>query len=486
MNSFHSRSLITHYSDPKSKIQNPNMSQKNSPPPIVFITLGLLLFGGGHWLLSNKSSKLQESVTVTRSQTSSLQDRISNGEKMLIQSEATSEKKNGIDALAKGNDREAIAFFEKSLQTHRNDPETLIYLNNAKVGDNALKIAISVPISSNLNVAQEMLRGAAQAQDEINRNGGINGTGLKIQIVDDGNDPEIAKQVAAELVQDARVLAVVGHNASDASLAAAPIYQQEGLVMVTPTSFANNLSGFGSYIFRTVPNIRFMADLLADYAANTARKPNVAVCYDARAQDNLSFKDEFVASLVAKGGKLVPLVCDFSSPTFNANDAIAQAVSSGADAMLLSPHVDRLDRAIELARANRGQLTLLSSPTLYTIKTLESGQSDVSGLVLPVPWHPATFANNPFASHARQTWGGAVNWRTATAYDATRAIIAGLQQNDTRQGLQSALRSPNFLADGSGEKIKFLPTGDRASTPILVRVESRASGYDFVPMTNSQ
>lgn len=461
------------------------MSKKNSPPPIVFITLGLLALAGFHWI-SSQSSKLQQSpVTVTLSNPSySLQDRISNGEKMFISSEATSEKQQGIAALANGDRQEAIASFEKSLKTDRNDPETLIYLNNAKAGDNALKIAISVPISSNLNVAQEMLRGAAQAQNEIDRNGGINSKKLKIQIIDDSNDPEIAKQVATELVRDTQILAVVGHNASDASLAAAPIYQQGGLVMITPTSFANNLSGFGSYIFRTVPNIRFMADLLADYAANQARTPNVAVCYDAQAQDNLSFKDEFVASLSAKGGKLVPLDCDFSSPNFNANDAIAQATSNGANAMLLSPHVDRLDRAIEVARANRGQLTLLSSPTLYTIKTLESGQRDISGLVLPVPWHPSTFANNSFASNARQTWGGVVNWRTATSYDATRAIIAGLQQNNTRQGLQGALRSPNFLADGSGEKIKFLPTGDRASTPILVRVQSRNSGYDFVPMTN--
>ena len=90
-------------------------------------------------------------------------------------------------------------------------------------------------------------------------------------------------------MEDDKILAVVGHNASDASLAAASIYQQGKLVMVTPTSFANELSGFGDYIFRTVPHIRLVAARLAEYAVRIAQKPDIAVCYDSQAPDNVSF-----------------------------------------------------------------------------------------------------------------------------------------------------------------------------------------------------
>jgi branched-chain amino acid transport system substrate-binding protein len=295
--------------------------------------------------------------------------------------------------------------------------------------------------------------------------------------------------VATELVKDEHIVAVVGHNASNASLVAAPIYQQGQLVMVTPTSFANNLSGFGSYIFRATPTIRLMAEPLAEYVVGTARKTTLAVCYDSQAPDNISFKDEFVAALVAKGGKLVPTVCDFSNPTFNPATAIAQAVSSGADGLLISPHIDRLDRAIDLARANQGRLALFGSPTLYTIKTPQSGQADVNGLVLPVPWHPAAFSNHPFATSAKQRWGGSVNWRTAMTYDASRAIITGLgykaPQNTLstiRSNLQNILRSPNFSASGAGDPVKFLPSGDRLGQAVLVQVQPSGSNYDFVPI----
>ncbi|MBW4574518.1 MAG: ABC transporter substrate-binding protein [Aphanothece sp. CMT-3BRIN-NPC111] len=435
-------------------------------PPIVLISL---IFGVG--------------FVLTRLPPKNSDSRFSFGDKLLINDNPSKAKKDGVEAISKGDSQEAIAAFQTSLTQHPNDPETLIYLNNAKAEDrDSLKIAVVVPISSNLNIAQEMLRGVAMAQDEINQKGGINSKFLKVEIVNDENDPEVAKQVAETLVKDNNILGVIGHNSSNASVAAAPIYQQGQLVMITPTSFANDLSGFGSYIFRTVPTIRYMSDPVAQYVVKTARKTKVAICYDSQAPDNVSSKDEFVASLLSKGGNIAPTVCDFSAPTFNPNQAVADAVSSGADSLLLAPHVDRLEKAMEVARANRGRLALFSTPTLYTIKTLQSGQEDVNGLVLPVPWHPKSGSAQAFATQARQLWGGEINWRTATAYDATRAAIAGLQKSQTREGLQAVLRSQGFSAIGANGDVKFLPTGDRLGKAILIQVQPSASGYEFVPI----
>ncbi|QSV64010.1 MAG: hypothetical protein HEQ26_15860 [Dolichospermum sp. DL01] len=98
----------------------------------------------------------------------SIQERMSWGEKLLILADATPEKKAGVSAFADKDYPTAIAKFQAALIQQQNDPETLIYLNNARfVSDNAPKIAVSVPIGSNLNVARELLRGVAQAQDKM-------------------------------------------------------------------------------------------------------------------------------------------------------------------------------------------------------------------------------------------------------------------------------------------------------------------------------
>ncbi|MEZ2275807.1 MAG: ABC transporter substrate-binding protein [Microcoleus sp.] len=470
------------------------MSQDNkkSPPPIFFIiAFFLVAFGAFKFLPGLFASKSSDTSTSTPGSTpkagaspsGAIATRISLGNQILLTSQTTPDKQAGIEAFKSGDFSTAIQKFQASLKQTRNDPESVIYLNNATASSGySLKIAVSVPIGSNPNVAQEILRGVAQAQDEINNSGGINGAKLQVEIVNDDNSPEVVRDVAKELTKDANILAVIGHNASNASLEAAPIYQQEKLVMVTPTSFANNLSGFGSYIFRTVPNISIMAAPLAEYAVKTG-KTNIAICYDSQAPDNISFKDEFVAALTAAGGKLVPTVCDFSVPSFNPESAIADAVSKGAQGLMLAPHIDRIDRAILLARTNQGKLPLYGSTTMYTFQTLKDGQNSVDGLVLPVPWHPETNPGSTFPKNATQLWGGVVNWRTATSFDATQAVIAGLRKSTTREGLQQALKSPNFSSPGASEEVKFLPTGDRAGKPILVQVKlGGSSGYNFVPL----
>ncbi|BAB76230.1 MULTISPECIES: ABC transporter substrate-binding protein [Nostocaceae] len=416
----------------------------------------------------------------------SLQHRISLGDKILIQDNPSHEKQLGVEAFAVGNYQQAIALFQLSLQKVFNDPETRIYLQNslAARSGKSLRIAVSVPIGSNLNVAKEILQGVAQAQDEINRQGGIQGHLLQVEIATDDNNPEIAQKLASYFVTDKQILAVIGHNASDASVAACPIYQAGKLVNISPTSFSVKLSGCGAYIFRTAPNIRLIADILSNYAIKTVKTKNLAICVDEQAIDNQSFRDEFTSAIIIYGGNLVNIPCDFSAPDFNPNQVITEAISSGANGLVLAPHIDRINKALDIAAANKGRLRLFASPTLYTSQTLQQGQADVNGLMLAVPWHPDGNTQNNFSQKAQRLWGNSVTWRSATSYDATLAVIAGLQQSKNREELQRVLRNPKFYAVGATGKIRFFPSGDRylKNDTILVKIQANkasATGYDF-------
>jgi branched-chain amino acid transport system substrate-binding protein len=458
------------------------MAKRNETTLLVLALLitATLLGVGSWWLrgLFSSSSPTQPALTI------GMDDRISLGDKLLIIANASQAKQTGIKAFANQDFETAVSKLKAALKDNRNDPEALIYLNNAQLRldqKSPSKIAVSVPIGSNLNVSQEILRGVAQAQDELNRRGE---TSLEVAIANDDNNPEIAKQVAAEFVKDAKVLAVVGHNSSDASIAAAPIYQQGKLLMITPTSSADAISGIGSYVFRVVPSSRLTADVLSKYVLKTARKTAIAVCLDSKSPDSQSFANNMISALAADGGRFVNIGCDFAAPDFKVEAIVSKAVSSGAEALLLAPQVDRLDAAINVARTNQGRLMLVGNQTMYTINTLKLGQADVKGLVLPVSWHPDAIANSPFTSSANQYWGGRVNWRTAMSYDAVLTIVAGLKQGSSRDGLQKALSSPDFSALGATGKIQFLPSGDRSGAPIMVRVQptSQPEGYEFSPV----
>jgi len=210
-----------------------NKKLGKTPPPIIFILIGLgIIFAWSKIdLFAGKevnTVKHKLNIPLVSSTSKSLSNRFSWGDKLLIAANATKAKKQGISAFGKNNYQQAIDDFQQSLTEYPNDPETRIYLNNAQVAEQKnVKIAAVVPIGSNLDVAQEMLRGIAQAQTEFNQQGG----NLQVQIINDQNNSDIAEKVAKKLVKDTSILAVIGSNASNASLAGAKIYQEHGLVM---------------------------------------------------------------------------------------------------------------------------------------------------------------------------------------------------------------------------------------------------------------
>lgn len=468
------------------------MSQKNETPVLILsllITLGLI--GGGLWWLASRFNLTGALPKVENPQSGSngtqvpLPQRFSLGDRLLITDGASPQKQAGVQALASKNYSAAVSDLQASLQANRNDPEALIYLNNARIGDQkAYTIAVSVPAGSSVGSALEILRGAAQAQNDVNQAGGINGVPLKVMIASDDNSPDTCKQVAETLVKDSSVLGVVGHFGSDATLAAAPIYQQGGLVMISPTSTSVKISELGDYIFRTVPSDRFTATALSRYLVNSLKQQNAAIYYNAQSDYSKSLKDEFTTALYSDGGQIVSEF-DLSSAGFNAQDSVKQAAQKGAKVLVLAANTATLDQALQVVTANQKQLAVLGGDSLYNPKVLQVGGAAATGMVVAVPWIFLSNPNSAFAQTARQLWGGDVNWRTATTYDSMQALIAGLKQNPTRQGVQQALSSSGFAADGATGTIRFLPSGDRNQAMQLVVVQpGNRSGYgfDFIPV----
>ncbi|WP_144865812.1 ABC transporter substrate-binding protein [Hyella patelloides] len=409
----------------------------------------------------------------------------SQGNQVLIAAKNNINKLEGIRAYSRENYKQAQAKFMISLENDSNDPETLIYLNNSKavVQGNEVTIAVSVPIGGNLNVAQEILRGVAQAQNQFNSNQENKNRLLKVIIANDNNNPELAQEIATKFVQEEEIIAVVGHNASDSSIAAAPIYQEGGLVMITPTSSAKSLTEIGNYIYRTTPSTRALADKLAGYIVNTARKTNITICADEQAKASVSFKNDLTWAVYQYGGVVNGVKCNFSAMDFNPTKVPPQAISNGADALVLAPSLRYLDQAIEVARANQQQLPLFGSHTVFKYNTLKQGQMSVNGLVLPVAWYPKSSENSSFVENAQKLWKETGSWRTAMAYDATQVIIQALQSTDSsRQQIQKVIDNPEFVAQGSSESIRFMQNGDRLARGVLVRVEPgerSGTGYDF-------
>jgi branched-chain amino acid transport system substrate-binding protein len=412
--------------------------------------------------------------------------RISFGERSLIspkfeininretdRQEFSHHKKKGIEFLRNTSPILAAYEFEDAFKMYP-DPETLIYKNNAEASTQPnVKIVVSVPVSQNPEIAEEILRGVAQAQDEVNQKEGINGKRLQVGIADDKNNQTDAKEIANEAVNNTKIMAVVGHNASTVSQAVAGIYEKDNLVMVTPTSYSLKLSSSSpqSSIFKIVPNVDKVVNQLQTYYTQTAHKSKLFICSDS--SDDASKDVKYFFESIKEPFQTVSndKDCDVSRGNFSIQQAIAQAKNKKADSLLLATPTKKIDLFIKIAKEAKdanSQLALFSSPTLYTQEILRQGGASVKDMVIVTPWHPDAFPENPFQSDAKKLWKAQVNWRTAMAYDATKVIIEGLTQSNSnnRQSLRDKLHEIQVC--GATDKISFKSTGERNETPVFL------------------
>ena len=436
---------------------------------------------------------------------------ISQGEKLLISSEKTPAKEMGIQEFDSEKFARAIAQFRQSLQIKKNDPETLIYLNNAiaqqksntNIGEK-IEIAVSVPIGQESDIAQEILRGVAQAQSEfncglnkislaitniestLNCSGSFNSKFLKVTIADDEYLPETAEKIAQALVENQKIIAVIGHSSSDMTLQAGDIYNQAKLVAISPTSTSISLKNFGKFIFRVAPSDDLAAQALFNYLnQQNWGKQNIAVAYIPGNNYSESLAKEFEKLLPAK----FVYKCDISVGNFSASDCVESAKNKGAEIMFLVPATDRtLGNAIGIINNAKG-LKLLGGDSAYNPRVLKDAgkQAEQANLTLAIPWH--RYPNSEFAQTAKKFWNAEVSWRTATSYDATKTIIKAVDEmmgNYSRKQLQRILSSRDFYVEGVTGKIRFGKLGDRQfldkdkSVLVQVKPSVKYGKYEFV------
>ncbi|NJP08433.1 MAG: ABC transporter substrate-binding protein [Leptolyngbyaceae cyanobacterium RU_5_1] len=390
-----------------------------------------------------------------------IRDRISSGEKLLNKWRlASSKKQEGINQFAAGHYDQSVAILEVARQQNRSDPEILIYLNNARIGaKKSYLIAVVAPLGNTLDSALEILRGAAQAQDEINQAGGINGVPLRVEIADDNNQIELAQQIAETLANDPNVLGVVGHGISDTTLTAAKVYQEKQLVMVSPVSSAVQLAESGDYIFLTTPTDRQTAKALKDYMMNHLNKRRVVIFHNSNSTYSQSLKDEFKDALYYSSVKDANVVdeIDLSQPDFDAEESVHQAIANNrADVLMLATDAAVIEKAIRVIESNNRRLPVLAGDSLFAFKVPKIAKEKAVGTVFAVP---IDLTGSPFLQRSVKLWGqgNLMSWRTALSYDATKTLIAAISRNQTRSGIQQAMSQSDFSAPGAKGTVNFKP-----------------------------
>jgi branched-chain amino acid transport system substrate-binding protein len=119
-----------------------------------------------------------------------------------------------------------------------------------------------------------------QAVADLNASGGVLGKQVRLQIGDDQCNPKRAVRTASNLV-DQGVVFVAGHFCSGSSIPASDIYQDAGILQITPSSTNLKLTERGiATVFRTTGRDDRQGTFAGAWLATKYAGRNVAVLTD--------------------------------------------------------------------------------------------------------------------------------------------------------------------------------------------------------------
>lgn len=144
-----------------------------------------------------------------------------------------------------------------------------------------IKIGVGVPLSGPLtSLGQQLRRGAEQAVADINAKGGVLGQKLVVDAVDDGGVPAQAVAAANRLVTD-HVAMVMGHATTGTTMPAAQIYNDEGIVVISPSATSPELTAQGlDTVFRTCGRDDQQGSVVGDFLAAQYKTARIALIDD--------------------------------------------------------------------------------------------------------------------------------------------------------------------------------------------------------------
>jgi branched-chain amino acid transport system substrate-binding protein len=182
----------------------------------------------------------------------------------------------------------------------------LLALSSYALAADNIRMGVLAPLTGNIaTFGQEQLNATKMAVEEINAAGGILGRKIEIFAVDDENKPDQAAAATLKLINDNKVTVIIGGMSSSSTMAAAPIAQRAGVIMISPWSTNPKATAAGDYIFRACFSDDFQGSVQAGYAVKVLGKKRIAQLLDVSNDGSKGQGEVFQKAAKALGAQLV-------------------------------------------------------------------------------------------------------------------------------------------------------------------------------------
>lgn len=306
------------------------------------------------------------------------------------------------------------------------------------------------------------------AVEEANAKGGVNGKMVEIISQDDQCKPEYATSAATKLISD-KVDAVVGPICSGPTTASLPLFQNAGLIAISPTATTPALTedGKNPLFFRTVAKDNAQARLTSDFMLNKLNVKKAAYLHD-NGDYGKGFAD-YNRELMEKGGAETVLFEAVTPDAVDFSAVVRKLRRAKPDIVVFGGYQPVASKLVQQMRRDRLDLPFLGPDGVKDETFLKMTGRDGEGVYASYPKDTTTLPEYEKARQAHlKAFGSEPGFGFYNAYAATQALLNAIEKTNSTdvQVLNEALRN-NLVSTPLGE-IKFNSQGDAAGMALSI------------------
>jgi branched-chain amino acid transport system substrate-binding protein len=303
------------------------------------------------------------------------------------------------------------------------------------------------------NFGQSSDKGARLAIDELNAAGGVLGRKLELVTEDDRSQSSEARTAALKLIQQDKVVALIGEIASSNAIAAAPEAQKAQIPMVSPGATNPEVTQKGDYIFRICFIDPFQGEVMAKFAYNSLGKRSAAILIDVKSAYAVGLGQYFKETFVQLGGTIS------AEEAYTAGDIEFKAqltkIKGGNPEVLFIPgYYTEVGLIARQARELGLNTVLLGGDGWDSPKTIEVGGAAIEGAYFSN--HYAADDPNPviqdFITKFQARHNEVPDAMAVLGYDAARIVADAISRAGSTEGpkIREALATTKDFPGVSG------------------------------------
>jgi branched-chain amino acid transport system substrate-binding protein len=321
-------------------------------------------------------------------------------------------------------------------------------------------------------------KGLQLAVDEWNAKGGVLGKQIKLVFADDKGDPAEGATVYTKLIQQDKVVAIVGTVMSKVTLAGAPIAQAAKIPMISPTSTNEKVTQVGDYIYRACFIDPFQGTVGAKFAFNDLGAKVAGVIFDVGNDYSKGLAENFKKSFEALGGKVVAYE-GHPTGTTDFKAQLTKILAGNPAALYCSDYYNDAALIAKQARELGYNGPIVGGDGFDSADFVKIGGTAVNNSFFTNHYAPdaTTPAVTAFVGGYKTKYGSTPDALAALAYDAGYIMLNAIKSAGKTDGesIKKALAATN-LAAVSGQ-ITFDANRNPVKSAVIIEIKDGKQVY---------